>query len=95
MPELHQKRLQMNNGYSGQDFSLHIFYLRNRYVCSNRQGGGRLSGNILGNLHIQNSKFDHHFDIRKSYSLNIHNVSKIPCTCGVCKSYVVCTSHLA
>ena len=35
-----------------------------------------LSGNILVKSHIPKSKFDNVFDIRKSYSQNIHSLRK-------------------
>ena len=41
----------MQNLYCGRGLSLHVsFYLRNRYIGSNRQGEGRAVGKYTGKI---------------------------------------------
>ena len=63
--------------YCGRGFSLHVFFTLGTDIWA-QIGRGKvgLSGNTLIKSHIPKSKFDV-VDIRKSYSLNIHNVRKI------------------
>ena len=63
--------------YCGRGLAYTFFTLKIHIWVQIGRGKVGLSGNILVKSHNPKSKFHNFFDIRKSYSQNIHSVRKI------------------